>query len=734
MADIKNTTDNELMSFGFNLLSDHSQESVKGKVILGKEELSVTIDDKEEKRIKVKDISELVVDLGVGCVYVSYKLKADESIHFLCRADARLSKRIILTVRKMNLYLEDGTLPPKGKEEAEICPKCGRHYRPGSTVCLHCADKKQTVRRLWSIVRKYKWFVFLSVVLFFAISAFNLIMPYVNRIVVDDYIRSETPDKVDIRAFTLIMLLMVVLEVMARGISTVRSHLLIYSSNRMVIDRRNLLFDKVQRLSISKISARTAGDLMRRIMTDTSMVNNFLVSYLPSVLEQLTVFVAVGVFMFLYDPMLFLLVIAPTPIVVLSFKFFWSFMRSLFHRRWQAGSKANTTLHDIFSGIRVVKAFGMEKKEGERYEQVTREERDLQQKSDCIWSIIMPILRFMISFGEFIILYYVGNKILGGEMTLGEMSQFSAYASMIYGPLRMIAQIPRHVMNFMTSSTKIFEILDEEIDVKDDEKPESFEINGDIDINNVSFGYDSGKEVLHKIDVHIKKGEFIGIVGASGVGKSTLINLIMRMYDVDEGSITIDGVDIRKISQDSLRSQIGVVLQETFLFSGTVYQNIAYAKEGATRDEVIKVSKLAGCHSFIMRMPDGYNTKVGERGNTLSGGEKQRIAIARALLHNPRILILDEATASLDTETEKQIQDALSRLSKERTTIAIAHRLSTLRNATRLVVLDKGRVAEVGSHDELMEKKGIYHGLVMAQREMSDMGSLGEEKGEEANE
>jgi len=315
----------------------------------------------------------------------------------------------------------------------------------------------------------------------------------------------------------------------------------------------------------------------------------------------------------------------------------------------------------------------------------------------------------------------VGNQILDGHMTLGEMTQFSSYAGMLYGPLRMFAHIPRHLMHFTTSATKIFEILDQVEDVADKKTSSDIVIKGDIKINDVSFGYDSGLEVLHKVSAHIKPGEFVGIVGASGAGKSTLINLIMRMYDVEDGSITVDGVDIRDISQNSLRSQIGVVLQETYLFSGTVYQNISYAKPNATREEVIAVAKLAGCHDFISRMPDGYNTRVGEKGSTLSGGERQRIAIARALLHDPKILILDEATASLDTETEKQIQDALARLSDKRTTIAIAHRLSTLRNATKLIVLDKGRVAEEGSHEELMRNKGIYFSLVMAQREMSDM-------------
>ena len=484
---------------------------------------------------------------------------------------------------------------------------------------------------------------------------------------------------------------------------------------------RELVFDKIEMMSISRISKRTTGELMNRVTNDTDTLNYFITREIGDAFEQIIIFIAIGIFLFVYDWKLALLVIMPMPVVVVINRIFWDFMHHHWHKQWTCNNKTSTILHDIFSGIRVVKAFGMEKYEYGRYEKVIRDERDISIFNERFFAIFWPSIQFIMGIGEFFLLYYAGSKILKLEMTLGYMQQITSYIGMIYGPLFWISRLPRMLVRTMTSIVKIFDVIDEKVDVADSANAKEMEIKGYIEFDDVSFGYDEAVDVLKNVSLQIKPGEMIGIVGKSGVGKSTLINLVMRLYDVNEGIIKIDGVNIKDISQDSLRSQIGVVLQETFLFSGTIYDNIAYAKADATRDEVITAAKIAGAHPFIMKLPDAYNTKVGERGYTLSGGERQRVSIARALLHNPRILILDEATASLDTETEKQIQDSLQKLIKDRTTLAIAHRLSTLRNATRLVVLDKGGLAEVGTHDELMRRKGIYYGLVMAQRQMSKM-------------
>ena len=713
------TEENIVSMWEYNLDREIPDKKTDGFVLVTSESFFVFENDTEIIREALSDVEDFKFTVGVGCVFAEYTPKGGDAV-LISRADCREKSKIAMSVKAANRFLHyDQNTFHKYAPAERVCPKCGRAYRQGSETCLTCFDGKKVAKRLWAVASPYKWLIIGSMLLFVAISLLELITPRLTKVMTDDYILSEEPVKLAMYLFVIAQIVFV--QLLHRGCSSIRNWLLILAGNKVVLRLRSMLFEKVQRLSIARISKRTAGELMNRISNDTGHIRMFIVNQLSKILEQALLFLVVGTVMFIYDWKLALFILLPTPLIAVAFYLFRGIMGKLFRRSWERQSQSNTVLHDIFSGIRVVKSYGMEHREAKRFESYALAEKETQLKIEVKWAYINPLLQFFMGFGEFILLYYVGNRILGGTMTLGEMAQFSAYATMLYAPLHFLANVPRQIMMAMTSITKVFEIMDEPEDIKDKDDACDVTVEGNIDIENVSFGYDESAEVLRDINLNIKPGEFIGIVGKSGTGKSTLINLIMRMYDVDEGSIKIDGVDIRDISQSSLRSQIGIVLQETFLFNGSIYQNIAYAKQDATREEIIAAAKAAGAHSFIIKLSDGYNTIVGEKGSTLSGGEKQRLAIARALLHNPKILILDEATASLDTETEKRIQESLVKLSKDRTTIAIAHRLSTLRNATKLIVLDKGKIAEMGTHDELIEKGGIYYNLVMAQREMSKM-------------
>jgi ATP-binding cassette subfamily B protein len=382
-------------------------------------------------------------------------------------------------------------------------------------------------------------------------------------------------------------------------------------------------------------------------------------------------------------------------------------------------------LADVIPGVRVVKAFAQEKREIDRFEGKSFELLTGELRVARLRSIFSPTMTFLTSMGTLIIWWIGGNKVLGGTLSLGDFVAFSSYMMQFYSPVEGLCRLNHRFQRAATSAERVFEVLDTQTDVAD--KPKAIDmpqIEGRVEFKDVNFGYEPGKPVITDMSFVVEPGEMIGLAGHSGAGKSTLINLISRFYEVEEGAVLIDGYDIKDVSLKSLRDQIGVVLQEPFLFNGTVAQNIAYGNPDAPVEEIVAASKAANAYDFILDMTDGFDTVLGERGVKLSGGERQRISIARAILRDPRILILDEATASMDTETESQIQQALERLIKGRTTFAIAHRLSTLKHSSRLLIIEDGQLEEMGTHEELIEQGGIYARLVQMQQEMSKIRAL----------
>ena len=677
-------------------------------ILTADDRLVIRESGKAERVLELKQLEHISSPGGVGSVEIIARTAGGEEL-LLARATAKCAPDAGGFVRAVNRRLRrmTGTVSDGAERKKE--------------AALPKTSAKSALLRLAKLAKPEFGFIALTILFFIASTAVSLIIPRINRWMVDDYIQNPGGSAL-LAGFVGVVMSLLAFNLAGRLFGMARTWFLTVAGNRLVVRLRDTVFRRVQAMSVGSIYRMTSGELMKRVNGDTARIKNFIVDVLPSVLEQGLLLLAVSFYLFTVDWRLALMILLPAPIITLAFRMTWRFIRQLTRRTRDLNARGNAVLHDVFSGIRVVKAYGMERREEERFVSMAASERDSQLRQEKVWALLMPVLNFLMGIGEFVLLYFVGSRMLTGEMTAGEMSQLSSYAGMIYSPLAVLIRVPRQLAAAAVSLSNVFGLLDAPIDIPDSQTPVIPEtLRGEVEIDHVSFGYGDGDEVLRDVSLHIAPGEFIGLVGRSGVGKSTLINLLMRMYDVDDGAIRLDGVDIREIPQSELRRHMGVVLQENFLFAGSVWQNLTYAKPDATRDEVIRAAKYAGAHSFIVNLPDGYNTTIGERGYTLSGGERQRLAIARALLHDPKLLILDEATSALDTETEKLIQEALAVLTCGRTTVAIAHRLSTLRGATRLVVLDGGRVAETGTHDELMEKKGIYYGLVMAQREMSKM-------------
>ncbi len=616
-----------------------------------------------------------------------------------------------------------------GGHKKDICEKCGQaipHWFAG--VCPNCLDKKQLIGRLLLRVQGYWAWISVGLILMLAMMAMDLVQPILTKYLIDDVLPSARHPKGDLPLLWTLLSLIVGLALAGTIINGVRGYLMAWLGEKVTLDLRNELYRHIQSLSLAFYDSKQTGWIMDRVGNDTGNLQDFLTDAVQDFIRDAVQVVLITFILFKMNTRLAAATLLPLPFITWISYIFIRRTHKMYHLMWRRRSRLSQLLSDVVPGVRVVKAFAQEDREKERYESRSQDYMNASLTVAKFSNMVWPTVGFMGSLGFVVVWGYGGYlAVIGDGVTAGTLFAFMAYYWRFQGPLQNLSRMTQRVQRAATSAQRVFEVLDTQPSVAEPTVPKQMPpIHGSVEFRDVVFGYEEHNPVLKGVSFTVAPGEMIGLVGPSGAGKSTTINLISRFYDVNDGAILVDGIDIRDVDIHSLRSQIGVVLQEPYLFHGTIAENIAYGNPDAEMEEIMSAAKAANAHEFVIKAPEGYDTMVGERGARLSGGERQRISIARAILKNPRILILDEATSSVDTETEAQIREAIDRLVKNRTTFAIAHRFSTLRNADRLVVLDQGKLVEVGTHEELMAKDdGLFHRLTTIQSEMSQIVAVG---------
>lgn len=614
---------------------------------------------------------------------------------------------------------ETGEAPENDrKEEDELyCPKCGgRYVDPKRKFCPKCMDKSKLIRRLSVFFMKYRLYMVLSLLSLILTTGFAALLPYIRGSVLYDDVLREGGRMYGKMLY--VVLLIVGTKFLSVVASTVNGVVTSKISAKVVCDIKKTVFSSISRLSYGFFTSRQTGGLMTSVNDDANSIYYFFCDGLPYLLINVVQFLAITGIMLSINPLLTLAAFVSVPLFIFLYRAILLLFDKMYAKNFSRRRSFNSLIVDVLSGIRVVKAFAREDDEEKRFEAKSAAFAESSRKIGVINSTVFPFINFALHLGSYMIWIFGGYLVMKSRMDLGVFMTFVGYLGMIYEPLGFFSEVSRWWAECINAVQRVFEILDAIPEVEESETPVSIgRARGDIVFSNVSFGYDKTRKTLDGIDFSVKAGETIGIVGETGAGKSTLVNLLIRLYDVSEGKITVDGVDVRALSFADLHRNIAIVSQETYLFEGTIMENIRYAKPDATDEEVFAAAMAADAHSFIIRYPDAYETMVGRGKKSLSGGECQRISIARAILKDPRILILDEATSAMDTATERRIQKALGTLRHGRTTIMIAHRLSTLRDADRIVVIDGGKMPEYGTHRELLEKRGVYHKLYRLQAE-----------------
>jgi ATP-binding cassette, subfamily B, bacterial len=608
------------------------------------------------------------------------------------------------------------------------CTRCQAVLPAGGDECAACAPAPAeappstwVLFRLWRFARPYRGQLLLGFVLTVLATAATLVPPYLTMPLMDRVLipyQKGVPIEPETVGLYLIGLFGAALVAWILGWA--RTYTLALVSERMGADLRTQTYEHLLGLSLQYFGGKRTGDLMARIGAETDRINLFLSLHLLDFATDLLMIVMTAAILASIDPWLALVTLLPLPLIAWLIHLVRDRLRTGFEKVDRTWAEVTSVLADTIPGIRVVKAFAQESREAERFREANRHNLAVNDRVNRVWSLFSPTVTLMTEIGLLIVWGFGIWQIAGDSITVGVLTAFLAYIGRFYLRLDSMSRIVSFTQKAAAGAKRIFDILDHVSSVPEPAHPVMLpKVEGRIQIEGAAFRY-GNRAIIRGIDLDIAPGEMIGLVGHSGSGKSTLVNLICRFYDVTDGTVRIDGIDVRSVPVAQFRRHIGLVLQEPFLFFGTIAENIAYGKPDATRAEIVAAARAAHAHDFILRLPHAYDSLVGERGQALSGGERQRISIARALLIDPRILILDEATSAVDTETEKEIQKALDNLVKGRTTIAIAHRLSTLRKANRLVVLDRGQVVEVGDHETLMAREGAYFRLYQAQIRQGD--------------